>query len=393
MKALKITSLLVVILMLTTQCVAQRTYTVKAENNDVSNNLDLKAVATVFGESKNLEEFEQKLNDYDSNISNLDLNNDGQVDYLRVVEDLQNNTHVVVIQAVLDTDVYQDVATIVVDKDQYNSATVQIIGDPYIYGPNYIIEPAYYYTPSIFDSFWGMGYHRWHSPYYWGYYPGHFHYRHPFEVDIYMSNVYGYVNHNHRYYYSNRIRNAEVLNIRSSISRNDFAVRHPESSFSSRNVEVRNKRDFEFNRNGSIRSGGGIRPSSNSNTYENKVNRNSVNTTNSGYNRSSGNTSVQQNQTNSGLRRDNNNTYQNRTNPPTNNTFTSPTNNNNRINQPTPRTENSNPNNQIHRDIPTRPNTPVVQPRATTVQPTPRPVVKESQRDTRENSSREGERK
>ena len=90
MKA-KIVGLMALILATTTQCVAQKTYTVKAESNDISNNLDLKAVATVFGESKNLEEFENKLNDYDSNISNLDLNKDGQVDYLRVVEDVQNN--------------------------------------------------------------------------------------------------------------------------------------------------------------------------------------------------------------------------------------------------------------------------------------------------------------
>ena len=65
---------------------AQDKITVEAQTTDISNNLDLKAVATVFGESANLEEFEKKLNDYDTQISNLDLNNDGQVDYLRVIE-------------------------------------------------------------------------------------------------------------------------------------------------------------------------------------------------------------------------------------------------------------------------------------------------------------------
>lgn len=47
----------------------------------------------------------------------------------------------------------------------------RVIGDPYIYGPYYIIEPVYVYTPSIFSFFWGPRYFRWHSPYYWGYYP------------------------------------------------------------------------------------------------------------------------------------------------------------------------------------------------------------------------------
>src|ERR1035437_10779909 len=95
----KVASLLVVLVLTATQCMAQKRITVQAQNDDISNNLDLKAVSTAFGESKNLEEFEQKLNDYDSGISNLDLNNDGQVDYLRVIEKNENDTHVVVIQA------------------------------------------------------------------------------------------------------------------------------------------------------------------------------------------------------------------------------------------------------------------------------------------------------
>lgn len=36
-------------------------------------------------------------------ISNLDLNQDGYVDYLRVVETVEGNTHVFVIEAVLGT--------------------------------------------------------------------------------------------------------------------------------------------------------------------------------------------------------------------------------------------------------------------------------------------------
>ena len=245
----KLIGLLVFTLITTTQCVAQRQIKVEAQNNDISNNLDLKAVATAFGESKNLEEFEQKLNDYDSGISNLDLNNDGQVDYLRVVEETEKNVHVVLIQAVLEKDVYQDVASIVVEKEySNNNTTVQVIGDPYLYGTNYIIEPAYIYTPAIYSCFWGANYYSWHSPYYWGYYPTYYHHRSPFELNIYMSNVYRYTNHNHRYYYSNSIRNDYAVKLRTSISRNDYATRYPDRNFSSRNENVRNKRDFEFSK-------------------------------------------------------------------------------------------------------------------------------------------------
>ena len=72
---------------------ADETITVTANDTDISAALDLKAVATLFGESENLEAFEQKLNDEETHISNLDLNGDGQVDYLRVVETAEGNKH------------------------------------------------------------------------------------------------------------------------------------------------------------------------------------------------------------------------------------------------------------------------------------------------------------
>ena len=162
----KLASLLVVIFVATISCTAQRTIRVEANNNDISDNLDLQAVASLFGESKDLQDFEMRLNDYDSQISNLDLNNDGEVDYLRVIESSENNVHVVVIQAVLDREVFQDVATIVVERNRNRRTYVQVIGDPYLYGDNYIVEPVYIYTPSIFSFFWGGRYTPWYSPSY-----------------------------------------------------------------------------------------------------------------------------------------------------------------------------------------------------------------------------------
>ena len=96
---------------------ADETVTVSATNSDISENLDLRMVATLFGQAKDLEQFEQMLNNPDSAFSNLDLNGDGNVDYLRVVETADQDRHLVVIQAVLAKDVYQDVASIFVEKD------------------------------------------------------------------------------------------------------------------------------------------------------------------------------------------------------------------------------------------------------------------------------------
>ena len=58
---------------------ADETVTVTATNSDISENLDLRMVATLFGQAKDLEEFERILNTPDSAYSNLDLNGDGDV--------------------------------------------------------------------------------------------------------------------------------------------------------------------------------------------------------------------------------------------------------------------------------------------------------------------------
>jgi len=251
----KLASLLVVLLITTTQLKAQQRISVQAQNNDISYNLDLQAVSSIFGESRNLEEFEMRLNDYDNQISNLDLNEDGEVDYLRVIETSDNNMHVVVIQAVLDQDVFQDVATVVVEKDRNRRTYVQVIGDPYLYGDDYIIEPIYVRTPSIFSFFWGRSYHRWSSPYYWGYYPSYYHNRRPYETNIYMTNVYAHVNRQHSYRYAESRRNNYSVKLHNSISRNDYGRRNPSRSFSHRNTNVRNKQEFHTPRNNSSRSG------------------------------------------------------------------------------------------------------------------------------------------
>ncbi|MGC3979073.1 MAG: hypothetical protein QM751_13115 [Paludibacteraceae bacterium] len=168
MKA-KITGMLTLLVstFIFTSCYAQsysyssgynRKVSVEATSPDISYNLDLRAVASAFADSRNLEDFERRLNDYNEGLNNLDLNQDGQVDYLRVVETAEGNNRLVVIQAILDRDVFQDVASIVLER-RWNSRTyVQVIGDPYLYGPYYIIEPTYVYTPTIFSFFWGHTY-------------------------------------------------------------------------------------------------------------------------------------------------------------------------------------------------------------------------------------------
>ena len=222
--------------------------TVEAESSDISYNLDLRAVANVFADSEDLEEFERRINDYNTGINNLDLNNDGQVDYLRVIETAKGNTHLVVIQAVVGYDMYQDVASIVVERKNNRRHSVPIIGDPYVYGPYYIIEPVYVYTPSIFSFFWGPRYHRWFSPYYWGYYPSYWSYWNPYPLGVYVNNINIFCNnYNHSYNYSDRITSNNYNELRRGVSRSDYQRANPDRSFVNRNSSrsnVTNRKDL-----------------------------------------------------------------------------------------------------------------------------------------------------
>ena len=78
---------------------AQKDVTVTANDSDAVTGLDLQAVGDLFKDSKNLDEFEKNLNDPDNGINNLDLDNDGNVDYIRAVEKTADNTHLVILQA------------------------------------------------------------------------------------------------------------------------------------------------------------------------------------------------------------------------------------------------------------------------------------------------------
>ncbi|MCB0821988.1 MAG: hypothetical protein KDC09_04780 [Bacteroidales bacterium] len=237
----KIISLYVLLFAAFGYAAAQETITVTANNLEISDNLDLEAVASIFGDSEDLEDFENRLNDPNMQISNLDLNRDGYVDYLRVVELSENYTHLIAIQAVIGNDLYQDVATIEVERDVHGVTTIQVVGDSYIYGPDYIIEPVYVYRPLIVVWFWGPYYRPWYSPYYWGYYPYYYRSWHPYHPHYYRTNVHVHINVHNAYHYTNVRRCGTAVNMHHQVARNDYGSRHPENSFTKRNQGITNR--------------------------------------------------------------------------------------------------------------------------------------------------------
>lgn len=256
----RLTTLLMALMLMSAALWADETITVSANSSDISEGLDLKVVAKLFAEAKNLEEFETMLNNPDSAFCNLDLNGDGEVDYLRVVETGEGNKRLIVLQAILAKDIYQDVASIYVEKDESDVVSVQVIGDEYVYGTNYIIEPVYVYRPVIYDWFWSDAWYAWHSPWYWGYWPGWWYAHSCWAHDWYWHHCYAWHHHHHwcsfrpgrHVYYG-------YHELRGGVSRRDYATANPERSFERRNAGLVNAREIRGNSVRSQKAGGSAR--------------------------------------------------------------------------------------------------------------------------------------
>lgn len=109
---------------------------------EAGEDFDLYRVVELFEEVEDLEEFEQKINDEATEINNLDLNKDDEIDIVKVVEYQDGDTHVLVLQAMLSETDAQDMATVEIEKHSDGEISLQVIGDADIYGPDYIVEPA-----------------------------------------------------------------------------------------------------------------------------------------------------------------------------------------------------------------------------------------------------------
>ena len=148
--------------------------------SEQGSNLELSAVLDLFKDAKDLEDFEKQLNDEKVGVNNLDLNGDSTIDYIRTVEKSEGNYRVIILQAVLGENQFQDVATINVEKVSEEEIKVQCQGDEEIYGDNYYVEPeptvhVHVHLWPIWGVMYAPHYSYYHSPYYWHYYPTYWH--------------------------------------------------------------------------------------------------------------------------------------------------------------------------------------------------------------------------
>jgi hypothetical protein len=191
-------------------------------------NFSLQGALEMFQKASSPEEFEKMLNSEDNHVNNLDLNGDGDIDYIRVIDNSKDNAHAFVLQDAVSENESQDIAVIELEKKGDESATLQIVGDEDIYGEEVIAEPSG--NESSFNDydfnngyaargpnagniqeangiivnvwFWpcvrfayAPGYVIWHSPWKWRHYPVWWHPWRPFAWHVWHPFHYNYARH------------------------------------------------------------------------------------------------------------------------------------------------------------------------------------------------------
>lgn len=155
---------------------------------------DLRGALDLFRRSKDLESFQRALNTADNHVNNLDLNADGEVDFIQVRTIADGESRVVVLSSALGKDDVQDIATIQMERRSDGVVALQVLGDEALYPDSTIIEPTEQVREgggkggpmapeaqvTVWVNVWawpcvqwcyGPFWWEWSSPWYWGYYP------------------------------------------------------------------------------------------------------------------------------------------------------------------------------------------------------------------------------
>ena len=168
---------------------AQQDVTIVAPTSEVADGLDLKAVSVLFQDSENLESFERALNDSETGINNLDLNEDNEADFIRVVEQADGDARLIILQVPLAENEFQDVATIEVEKTEDDAYNMQVHGNAVIYGYDYYVAPAHVHihTWPIISWMYGPLYRPYRSVFRIGFYPRWYRPYRPVSLHVYRT--------------------------------------------------------------------------------------------------------------------------------------------------------------------------------------------------------------
>src|SRR3989338_1745381 len=131
--------LLAIVFPLVVSCGSEETAEEKAKASEEG--FDLQGAVELFEKSKDPEDFERALNTKANPVNNLDLNDDGKIDYVKVIDHMKDKSHSIVLQVVVNEKENQDIAAIMIEKTGPKTARLQIVGNEVLYGKEVVLEP------------------------------------------------------------------------------------------------------------------------------------------------------------------------------------------------------------------------------------------------------------
>ena len=158
------------------------TVSVTPEVANLGDNLNLQALGELVKNSTSAQDIEDKLNSPNS-INNLDLDNDGNVDYIKVTEYGSGNQRGFSFTVDLANSQSQEIATIEVNQGN-DGAQMNVHGNQSLYGSGAHYQSHYSLTDLMIMHYLFAPHVYYHSPYRYGYYPRYYH---PYRSSPYNS--------------------------------------------------------------------------------------------------------------------------------------------------------------------------------------------------------------
>ncbi|MEJ2056005.1 MAG: hypothetical protein P8X42_18990 [Calditrichaceae bacterium] len=172
--------------------------------------LDLKAVGALLKKADDAKTFEKLLNSKEEGVNNLDLNEDGKVDYISVTEFGNDSIKGFSLTTEPTSGEVQEIATIEIKKVGNNEAKVQIQGNQQIYGNHHYYHSHFGLTDMLIMGYLFRPHGFYASPWSYGVYPGYYHTYSTIPMSRYHSNV-------NRAYGGTNFRSSNSPTIRSNI--------------------------------------------------------------------------------------------------------------------------------------------------------------------------------
>lgn len=135
--------------------------------------LDLKAVSDAAQSSKDAADLEKKLNTPSEQLNNIDLNDDGKVDYIKVTEYGSDEKRGLSLTTELSPSEIQEIATIEFIKEG-DKATMHTRGDSSLYGNGHHYRSSFGLTDALLLGYIFSSHNNYSSPYRYGSYPPHY---------------------------------------------------------------------------------------------------------------------------------------------------------------------------------------------------------------------------